>query len=76
MDASGPGNDYLSYGPYATNAPVGADILVRISLAVDKVAGTDDVIAELDVHDEATDQVITRRVPRAGTAHAWLRCMV
>lgn len=59
-----PAAAYLSYGPYAADAPPGAPLRVSLTLAIDNTTADSNVVLLLDVHDAAADQVLASRTVR------------
>jgi hypothetical protein len=54
-----PEGAYMTYGPYATDAPLKTDLLITFTLAVDNNNADDLEILTLDVHDTASNRVLT-----------------
>lgn len=52
-----PKNVYMTYGPYATDAPASTNLMMTVTLQVDNNVADDNELAVLDVHDADSNEV-------------------
>lgn len=62
VNVDDPANAFMTFGPYATDAPPNTDLLVTFTLAIDNNVADDVEVVRLDVHDATRDAVLTSNV--------------